>query len=76
MKLYLGSYFAFFTSDREHWIEIELRKPTRLSDILSELGVPLAEIHLVVVNDRLVESTNTILSNDDTAKLYPAIGGG
>ena len=76
MKLYLGSYFAFFTTDRKHWIEIELWEPTRLSEILSELGVPLAEIHLVVVNDRLVESPNIVLSNDDTVKLFPAIGGG
>lgn len=76
MKLYLGSYFAFFTSDREHWVEIEVSKSTRLADIISELGVPLAEIYLVVVNDQLVESLNTIVSNNDVVRLYPAIGGG
>ena len=76
MKLYLGSYFAFFTPDRRHWVDMELRKPTRLVDIVSKIGIPIAEIYLVVLNDRLVESPNTIVSNDDIVRLYPAIGGG
>jgi sulfur carrier protein ThiS len=76
MKLYLGSYFAFYTSDSNHWVEIELDKPVRLADIVTELGIPLAEIYLVVLNDRLVKSPNTIVSNDDIVRLYPAIDGG
>jgi sulfur carrier protein ThiS len=76
MKLYIGSYFAFYTSDSNHWIEIELDKPTRLTDIMTELGIPLAEVYLIVVNDKLVDSTNTIVSNNDIIRLYPVIGGG
>jgi sulfur carrier protein ThiS len=76
MKLYLGSYFAFFTPGRHHWVEVEIPHPTRLTDILSEIGVPAAEVHLVVVNDQALETTNTLVSNDDTVRLYPAIGGG
>jgi sulfur carrier protein ThiS len=76
MKLYIGSYFAFYTSDSNHWVEIELDKPTRLADIVTVLGIPFAEIYLVVLNDRLVESPNTIVSNDDIVRLYPAIDGG
>jgi sulfur carrier protein ThiS len=55
---------------------MELRKPTRLVDIVAKIGIPIAEIYLVVLNDRLVESPNTIVSNDDIVRLYPAIGGG
>lgn len=76
MKLYLGSYFAFYTSSRNHWVDMELSKPTRLVDIVSKIGIPIAEIYLVVVNDQLMESPNTVLSNDDIVRLYPAIGGG
>ena len=76
MKLYVGSYFAFYTSDSNHWVEIELHKPTQLTDIVSELGIPSAEIYLVVLNDQLVESPNITISNDDIVRLYPAIGGG
>jgi len=76
MKLYLGSYFAFFTSGREHWVEVEISNPTPLTEILSALDVPAGEVHLVVVNDELVESTDTLIANEDVVRLYPAIGGG
>jgi len=76
MKLYTGSYFAFFTSNRSHWVEMELHQPVRLTDILSELGIPAGEVHLVVLNDELLESPDTLVSNDDIVRLYPAINGG
>ena len=76
MKLYLGSYFSFFTPDHLHWVEVEIPHPTRLTDILSELGVPAAEVHLVVVNDQALETTDTPVSNDDTVRLYPPTNGG
>jgi sulfur carrier protein ThiS len=76
MKLYLGSYFAFFTQDRRHWVELELPHPTRLTDILARLGVPPAEVHLVVVNDHVLESTDVYVSDDDTVRLFPPVGGG
>jgi len=76
MKLYLGSYFAFFTSGREHWIEVEIPNSAPLTEILSALGIPAGEVHLVVVNDELLESTNTLISDGDVVRLYPAIGGG
>ncbi len=76
MKLYLGSYFAFFMAKKHHWIEIDLDQPTRLRDILSRVGIPDAEIHLIVVNDRLSETTDLLVSNDDIVRLYPPINGG
>ena len=76
MKLYIGSYFAFFTSERSHWVDIELSKPTRLTDILFDLNIPAGEVHLVVLNDELVESPEILVSNDDVVRLYPAVNGG
>lgn len=76
MKLYLGSYFTFFTQDRSHWVEMELPRPTRLADILAELGVPAAEVHLAVIDGRVLESTDTFVSDEDTVRLYPAVNGG
>jgi molybdopterin converting factor small subunit len=76
MKLYLGSYFAFFTPDRRHWVELDLPHPARLADVLSELGVPAAEVHLVVVNDQAGESTDLLVSNGDIVRLFPPAGGG
>lgn len=76
MKLYIGSYFAFFIAKKHHWVKIDLDRPTRLRDILSNLGIPEAEIHLVVVNDRLSETTDLLVSNEDTVRLYPPVNGG
>lgn len=76
MKLYLGSYFAFFTTEREHWVEVDLLNPTPLKQVLSELGVPVGEVHLVVLNDEVLESPDTLVSKDDIVRLYPAVGGG
>lgn len=76
MKLYLGSYFAFFTPSCEHWVETELLDPAPLATILSELGIPIGEVHFIVLNDKLLESLDVLVSNDDTVRLYPAIGGG
>jgi sulfur carrier protein ThiS len=76
VKLYIGSYFAFYVPKRQSWVEFELPAPTRLADILSELGIPTAEIHLVVVNDQVMESPDTLITNQDIVRLYPAVGGG
>lgn len=76
MKIYLGSYFAFFTIHREHWVEIDIPNPTPLTKILLELSIPVGEVHLVIVNDQLLESTGTLISNNDVVRLYPAVGGG
>ncbi len=76
MKLYVGSYFAFFTSNREHWIDVDIPNPTPLTQILLELGIPVGEVHLVVVNDQAMESTNILISSGDTVRLFPAVGGG
>jgi molybdopterin converting factor small subunit len=76
MKLYLGSYFAFFTPDRRHWVEVDMPKPALLTEILMELGISLGEVHLVVVNGELLESTDTLIFDGDTVKLFPAVDGG
>jgi len=76
MKLYTGSYFAFFTSERSHWVDIELQKSTRLTEILTDLGIPAGEVHLVVLNDELVQSPDILVSNEDVVRLYPAVNGG
>ena len=76
MKLYLGSYFAFFTSGRDHWVKIELRQPSRLTEVLSDLGIPAGEVHLVVLNDEVLEFTDTLVTDEDTVRLYPAVNGG
>jgi len=76
MKLYAGGLLDFYLPDRRNQIVIEVKRPTRLSEILAGLGLPLAEIHLTVVNGQLVELDEAVVSNDDQVKIYPAVNGG
>lgn len=55
---------------------MDLAASTPLTEILSELGIPGSEVHLVVVNDELQELMDTLITNADVVRLYPAVGGG
>lgn len=63
-------------AEKRHWVKVDLDQPTRLRDILSRLGIPEAEVHLIVVNDHLSETTDLLVSNDDIVRLYPPVNGG
>jgi sulfur carrier protein ThiS len=76
MKLYAGGLLDFYLPGHRSRMEIELQTPTRLSEIITGLGIPLPEVHLVVVNGKLVELNDALISNADEVKLYPAVNGG
>lgn len=76
MKLYAGGLLDFYLPGRRNRIVLELKEPTRLGEVLAGLGVPLAEVHLVVVNGQLVELDETVVSDQDEVKIYPAVNGG
>jgi sulfur carrier protein ThiS len=76
MKIELDRYFNFYTGTRQSWVEVELDKPTRLSEVLDEVGIPLAEIYLVVLNGEAVDPREAILYAQDRVKIYPPFGGG
>ena len=76
MKLYAGGHLDFYLPQRRSRMELELKEPTRLSELLAGLGIPLAEVHLVVVNGQLVDLDEAVVSDDDQVKIYPAVNGG
>jgi sulfur carrier protein ThiS len=76
MKLLLGGYLSFFSSKRQDKIEVPLEEPRRLSEVLSELGVPVSEVYLTVLNGELVTLDETVVSDSDEVRLYPPIDGG
>lgn len=75
MKLYLGGYFAFYSAG-QHWLEIDLKEPTPLSDLLAGLNIPAAEVYLAVVNDETVKPEATLVSGQDVVRLFPPLDGG
>jgi sulfur carrier protein ThiS len=76
MKLYLGGSLAFHTLTRQPNLEIQLNKNTSLTQVICDLGIPIAEVQLTVLNGELVNMKEIHVSNDDEVCLYPAVGGG
>jgi sulfur carrier protein ThiS len=80
MRLYLGGFFTFYVPDAQkhdrHWIEVELSEPAPLPEVLERLGIPPAEVHLVVVNGLAVDPAEAVVHPQDEVRLYPPIGGG
>jgi sulfur carrier protein ThiS len=76
MRLYAGGLLDFYLPDHRNRVVVELKEPARLNDILTRLGIPPAEVELVVVNGELVELDETIVSDQDEVKLYPPVNGG
>jgi sulfur carrier protein ThiS len=76
MRLYLGGYLDFYNPQHGNWLEVELDQPSQLSEVLTELGIPLGDVHLIVLNGNLVDFSEAIVSEEDEVKLFPAVGGG
>lgn len=76
MKIYIDRAFDFFIPHHEPWIEIDLPEPACLRDILTRIGIPFGEVHLVVVNGEAFEAKDMWIKNKDIIKIFPPFGGG
>jgi sulfur carrier protein ThiS len=76
MKLFLGGQFSLYIPGHPPSVDVDLAEPARLSEILSGLGIPVADIHLVVVNGQLVEMEEAVVNDQDIVKIFPPVGGG
>lgn len=76
MKLYAGGHLTFYMPGRKHALEISLREPTPLREILARLGIPLPEVALTAVNGELVEAETVIVRDEDAVKVFSAVNGG
>jgi len=76
MNLYLGGHLSFYHPQKEKWLVVEGNAPEPLADLLSRAGIPLGEVHLVVVNGEVVELENAIVAAQDEVRIFSAVGGG
>jgi sulfur carrier protein ThiS len=76
MNLFLGGQFSLYIPGHPPSVDVELTKPARLSEVLAGLGIPVADIHLAVVNGQLVELEEAMVSDKDEVKIFPPVGGG
>jgi len=57
-------------------LEVDFDEPKRLAEILEAEGIPLGEVHLVVINGETQDLLTTLTSEQDEVKVYSAVGGG
>jgi sulfur carrier protein ThiS len=76
MNLFLGGQFSLYFPGHPSSVDVAVNKPTMLREVLSGLGIPVADIHLVVVNGKLVEMEEVVVSDQDRVKIFPPVGGG
>ena len=76
MRLYLGGYLDFYNPQPGRWLEVELHQPTQMNELLAELGIPIGDAQLFVLNGELVDLKEAIVSEQDEVKLFPPVGGG
>jgi hypothetical protein len=77
MRIYLGGYLNFYHPDRtKHWLEVDIKQPDLLVNVLEKFKIPTTEIHLAVYKGEAVDFRTLEVNNEDEIKLYSAVGGG
>lgn len=56
-------------------ILLELPEPTEADAIARQLGIPIEEIKIVMINGRRSE-LSTVIRDGDRVSYFPAVGGG
>lgn len=76
MELQTGGYLSFYMPDKRSRLALVITEPVPLRSVLLELGIPLTEIQLVIINDKIVDLNKAIVENQDQVKAFSPIGGG
>jgi sulfur carrier protein ThiS len=76
MILYAGGYLTFYTPDQKPEVEWVLPSPIELRALLTEIGIPAAEVQLVILNGEIVDLNGTQVQNRDVIKIFPGVDGG
>ncbi len=56
--------------------DVELEDSMSLTDLIHKLGIPEDDVHLAVVNGRILHDRTLTLQDDDRVALFPPVGGG
>ena len=78
LKLY-ASFSSFLpTQAKDNTVEIEVPSGSSAIDILNQYKVPLAEVHLVLINGVFISpgKREVALQPDDQLAVWPAVAGG
>ncbi len=56
--------------------DVQLEDTSTVIDLIRKLGIPAAEVHLAIVNGRIVHDRLLRVSEADRIGLFPPVGGG
>ncbi len=76
MKLHAGGHLTFYMPGRKHMLELPLREPTPLRDILVQVGIPLSEVALTALNGEQVELDTVLVKDGDVVRVFSSVDGG
>ena len=76
MRLHLGGYLAYYEVEQRSSLDFSLAAPTKLKEIIHQLGIPADEIFLTVVNKEAVDLDSALVKTGDRVEVYPPMGGG
>ena len=76
MILSTGGYLTFYMPGKRTDLELDLTEPKALQSLLIDVGIPLEEVHMAVINDKIVDLDQAIVENHDRVKVYSPIDGG
>ena len=76
MHLYLGGHLAWYDSQKRSRVQVRVPRSTLLTEVLRDLGIPLGEIAIAVVNGATVDLQTARVSDADRVELFPPVGGG
>ena len=76
MRIFLGGQLVFYHPNKDKWLDVKIDQATSLIDILNKSNIPLAEVHLVVINGAIEDLKSSMVSETDEVRLYSAVGGG
>lgn len=75
-RVHLAGHLAFYHAGESAWFDVDAAPDTRPADLLRRLGVPAAEVAVVLVNGRLSAPDGDFLAPGDQVEFYPPAAGG
>jgi sulfur carrier protein ThiS len=76
MELHLAGHLAWYEPQKRSHVQVSVPGSTLLTDLLRDLGIPVAEIAVAAVNGVAVDLQNVRVSDSDRVELFPPVGGG
>lgn len=76
MNILIGAQLSQFTPKQQSQFNFDLDEPEHLQNILESLQIPLDLVHLLIINGRITNLENAVVTNQDKVIVYPYITGG